>query len=476
MNSKNEIPILLGSLAITGGILATGYFWYKSTTDQQAATNSNSNPPAPGTLGAGAPGTLSAGDKNLGGSEGKLSENALQAKNAGISAMAGKNYSLAISEFEKALKITSNAPETRIYANNAKIGDKKSLSIGVAVPWKSDEPGALEILRGIAQAQTEINNAGGIDGSPIKIILADDAGEKEIVTQVANKFSEDQQILGVVGHFSSNNTLAAIPVYKDSKLVSISPISTSTKLTKIAPYFFRTVPSDFMAARALSDYALKTIHKKKSIVFFNSKSNYSESLKSEFSQSMGAGGGAVIQEIDMADVGFNASTALSQVSTSEVDSIMLAADTSTLDKAQQVIEANSKKLPILAGDDMYSPRVLKAGKDQAAGIVIAVPWHIDGDPKAKFAASSRDFWKADVNWRTALSYDAIQAFSVAMKTINPTRATIQAALSNPTFQANGSSGPIKFLPSGDRNAPVQLVKILPGNRSGMGFDFIPIKK
>jgi branched-chain amino acid transport system substrate-binding protein len=490
-SSKNEIPILLGSLAITGGVLAAGYFWYKSTTDKPAPvannntnTTNNSSTPAPAnnntngtsTVGNTAAGTLSTGDKNLGGSEGKNSGNFLQAKNAGISAMASKNYSLATTEFEKALKITSNAPETHIYANNAKIGDKKSLLIGVAVPWKSNEPGALEVLRGVAQAQSEINGAGGIDGSSIKIVLVDDAGEKETVTQVANTFSKDQQILGVVGHFSSDTTAAAVQVYKDSKLVSIAPVSTSIELTGITPYSFRTVPSDYVAARALSEYALKTMKKNKGVVFFNSKSSYSKSLKSEFSQSIGAGGGAIVQEIDVAADDFNANTALTQAGTAGAEFIMLAANNSALEKPQQVIEANNKKLPILAGDGLYSPKILESGKDKAVGMVVAVPWHIDGDPKAKFAASSRQFWKADVNWRTALAYDAVQAFAVAMKTPNPTRATIQTALTNPTFQATGSSGPIKFLPSRDRNATIQLVKITPGNKSRTGFDFVPVKK
>jgi branched-chain amino acid transport system substrate-binding protein len=483
-SSKNEIPILLGSLAITSGVLAAGYFLYKNVIDKPlpVANNNNSTPnPANNTnssfsTGAIASGTLSAGDKNLGGSEGKNSGNFLQAKNAGISAMAGKNYSLATTEFDKALKITSNAPETHIYANNAKIGDKKSLSIGVAVPWKSNEPGALEVLRGVAQAQTEINNAGGVGGSPIKIVLVDDAGEKETVTQVANTFSKDQQILGVVGHFSSDTTAAAVQIYKDFKLVSIAPVSTSIELTGITPYSFRTVPSDYIAARALSEYALQNLKKTKAVVFFNSKSSYCKSLKSEFSSSIGAGGGAVIQEIDMAADDFNVNTALTQANSAGAEFIMMAASNSSLARPLQVIDNNNKKLPILAGDGLYSPKVLEGGKDKAVGMIVAVPWHIDGDPKADFAASSRQFWKADVNWRTALAYDAIHAFAVAMKTPNPTRATIQTALAHPTFQATGSSGQIKFLPSRDRNATIQLVKISLGNKSGTGFDFVPVRK
>jgi branched-chain amino acid transport system substrate-binding protein len=473
-SSKNEIPILLGSLLITGGFLAGGYWWFsnqnKPSPDRNsspAVTSSNAN--------QGSPGKLSSGDKNIGGGEGQTSNEFLQAKDAGIAALGSKNYAQATTEFEKALKITPNAPETHIYANNAKIGEGKSLTIGVAVPMKSDTPGALEMLRGVAQAQTEINKAGGINGTPLKVIIADDADEAKTAGNVAEAFGKDDQILGVVGHYSSDSSIAAAEVYKKSQLVNISPVSSSVKLSGFSKYAFRTIPSDAVAAKALSEYALNVLKRKKAIVFFNSDSGYSKSLKSEFVNDILGGGGNVVQEVDMNAADFNANTSLTQATTLGADVIMLAANTSTVPKAMQVADINNKKLPLLGGDDVYSPKTLELGKAKAEGLVVAVPWHIDGDPKAAFAASSRQFWKAEVNWRTALSYDAVQALAAALKT-SPTRAGVQTALSNPTFQTTGSSGNVKFQPSGDRNANIQLVKVVPGTKSKLGFDFVPVKK
>jgi branched-chain amino acid transport system substrate-binding protein len=479
-SSKNEIPILLGSLLITGGVLAGGYWWFSNQNKPAANSGNNNNSSTPNNntdanTSTGSPGTLSIGDKNIGGSEGRNSNDFLQAKNAGVAALGSKNYTLASTEFEKALKITPNAPETHIYANNAKIGDGKALTIGVAVPMKSDTPGALEMLRGVAQAQTEINKAGGINGIPLKVMIADDADEAKTAGNVAEAFGQEAQVLGVVGHFSSDSSLAAAEVYKKSQLVNISPVSSSVKLSGFSKYAFRTIPSDAVAAKALSEYALKNIQRKKAIVFYNSDSGYSKSLKTEFVTDMGLGGGTVVQEVDLHATDFNAATALNQATTLGADVIMMAANTSTLEKAMQVVDANNKKLPLLGGDDVYSPKTLELGKDKAVGLVVAVPWHIDGDLKAPFAASSRQFWKAEVNWRTALSYDAVQALAAALK-INPTRAGVQTALSNPTFQTTGSSGNVKFQPSGDRNANIQLVKVVPGTKSKLGFDFVPVKK
>jgi len=106
-------------------------------------------------------------------------------------------------------------------------------------------------------------------------------------------------------------------------------------------------------------------------------------------------------------------------------------------------------------------------------MVLAVPWHILADPQAEFPKAATQVWGREVNWRTALAYDASKALIAGIER-NPTRTGVQQALSSPEFSATGSSGDIKFLPSGDRNRPVQLVKIQPGTRTPWGFEFVPV--
>jgi branched-chain amino acid transport system substrate-binding protein len=266
---------------VTGGVLGGGYAWFSSLNKDNKTTTVTSSSASPAAA-TGGPMTISNGDKNIGGNEGKTTAEFLTAKNAGISALASKNYTQAQTEFKKALAMTPNAPETQIYANNAQIGEGKALTIGIAVPMKADATGALEMLRGVAQAQSEINSSGGINGAMLKVTIADDADEAKTATEVAEAFGKDENILAVIGHFSSGSTLAAAEIYKNKQLVNVSPVSSSVKLTNFSKYNFRTIPSDHVAGRALGEYALKTLKKKKAQIFYNSQSAYSVSLKSEF--------------------------------------------------------------------------------------------------------------------------------------------------------------------------------------------------
>lgn len=474
MNSqKNELPVLLSAFLITGALAVGGGYLFFNKKGNDVLINSS---PTTSATTAGENNNLSwqisTGNKNLVTTEGSSKPGFIEAKNAGITATSARDFPLAEKEFERALKIDRNAPETIIYHNNAAIGERPSYTIAVVIPLQSDLNGALELLRGVAQAQTETNRKGGIGGVPLRVAIVDDAGDTKLAADAAQKLVEDPQVLAVIGHYSSDSTLAAGEVYDRGKLPVISAVSSSVKLTNFKPFVFRTIPSDYVAGRALADYSLKTLQRRKAIVFFNSASGYSSSLKSEFATALSLGGGTIVQEIDMHATDFSPSKALERGK--DADIIMLAANTGTLDKALQVVGVNNGRLPLLGGDDVYAPKTLEIGKSQANGMVVAVPWHIDANPTAAFNQATRRFWQADVNWRTTLAYDAAAAAIAAIQQ-SPTRQGVRDSLANPNFQAVGGSGPVRFLASGDRSGGIQLVKVSPGKKSGHGFDFIPVK-
>ena len=209
------------------------------------------------------------------------------------------------------------------------------------------------------------------------------------------------------------------------------------------------------------------------VVFYNSESNYSNSLKDAFSTDLVNNGGRVVTEFDLADPNFDPTNAVAQAQESGAEALVLLATSSTLDSALSVARTNNLELPLLAGDDVYSAKTLQtAGKD-TVDMIVAIPWHIRGKVNPDFPQAASRLWKGEVNWRTALAYDATQALIAGIED-NPSRQGIQAALSTPQFSTTGASGEISFLPSGDRNQKPQLVKVQSGSNSGFGYDFVPV--
>jgi branched-chain amino acid transport system substrate-binding protein len=466
MSQKNETAVLTLALLLTVGIVGSGVWWFTNGSGAKIG-----NTLIPGSEAGKNPSLqdrISFGDKTL--TPGAVSA----AKKEGVQAIAAKSYDKAIANFTDSLKLNRNDPEALIFLNNARIKSSKSYTIVASVPLGTDPNASLEILRGIAQAQNEINTSGGVKGVFLRVGIANDDDNPEISKQIASSLVSNSEVLGVVGPVTSDSTLAAGTIYNSGQLVAISPTSTSVKISNFSRYVFRTVPSDFMAARSLANYMVRTLQKKNAVVFFNSQSNYSQSLKSEFVSSVSLEGGQVSSEFDLSKADFSAAKSVEQATKQGAEALMLAANTETLDKALQVIEINQKKLTLLAGDDVYTAKTLEIGREQAVGMVLAVPWHIDGDRKSDFPQKSRQLWGGDVSWRSALSYDATVALIAALER-NPTRSGVQQALASSDFSASGASGTIRFLASGDRNAPVQLVKIVPGSRSRTGYDFEPVR-
>ncbi|MEH2375441.1 ABC transporter substrate-binding protein [Nostoc sp.] len=464
MSQKNETTILALALLLTVGIIGGGFWWFTNNSGFKLSNTPNQETGSNLSL----QDRISFGEKSL--TPGEISP----VKKAGIQAIAAKSYDQAIANLTAALKLNRNDPEALIFLNNARIKSSKSYTIVASVPIGTDPNTSLEVLRGIAQAQNEINTSGGIKGVPLKVGIANDNDNPEIAKQIASSLISNSEVLGVVGPITSDSTLAAGTIYTSGKLVAISPTSTSVKISNFSRYVFRTVPSDFIAARSLANYMVKTLQKKNAAVFFNSQSNYSQSLKSEFVSSVLLEGGQVSSEFDLSNADFSAAKSVEQATKQGAEVLMLAANTETLDKALQVVQINQKRLILLSGDDVYTTKTLEIGRQQAAGMIVAVPWHIDGDRKSDFPQKSRQLWGADVSWRSALSDDATVALIAALER-NPTRSGVQEALTSSDFSATGASGTIRFLASGDRNAPVQLVKIVPGSRSRTGYDFEPVR-
>ncbi|HLO47710.1 MAG TPA: ABC transporter substrate-binding protein [Kamptonema sp.] len=474
MSQKNETGILLLTFLITVGLLGAGIWWFTNRSGINLGSLSPNAQISPGTQETNSPQSnqpiqerFSAGERNL------IAGTGTGAKSAGIQAIASKNYSVAISDFEESLKANRNDPETLIYLNNARIGNRKSYTIAVSVPIGSDVNASLEILRGVAQAQNQINSNDGINGVPLKVSIANDDNSPEIAQQVARNLGNNSEVLGVIGHFGSEVTLAASKVYQQSQLVAISPTSTSVQLSGVGSYIFRTVPSDRFAANALSRYMLTTLRKQKAAIFFNSSSSYSKSLKDEFTTALYGDGGQIVGEFDLANPNFNAADDYKKAIAQKAEVLMLAPNSASLDRALQVVRVNSDRLQLLAGDSAYSAKTLQLGARDAIGMVLAVPWHILADPQSQFPQASARLWGSEVNWRTALAYDAAIALIGGLQR-NPTRSGIQQALSASDFTANGASGTIRFLPSGDRNRAVQLVTIKSGTRTSYGYEFVPI--
>jgi ABC-type branched-subunit amino acid transport system substrate-binding protein/predicted Ser/Thr protein kinase len=394
-------------------------------------------------------------------------------KQEGVEQIAAKNYPKAVIALEAARKSDRSDPETLIYLNNARIGTEKSYTIATVVPLGDTFGSALEILRGVAKAQEDVNQAGGISGTRLKVTIVNDDNQHDTAQQLAKLLVDQPEILGVVGHGISDTTLAAAAVYQANQLVLVSPLSSAVQLSNVGSYIFRTMPSDRLTAKALSSYMLNQLKKRKVVVFFNAASAYSLSLKTEFKNALFYNGVEIMNEFDLSRPDFDAADSVEMAIASGAEVMMLAPDSTVSDRAIQIVQLNRRRLKVLAGDSISTAKVLKVAGREAVDMVVAVPADLTNLP---FQQQSEQLWgrKAAISWRTALSYDATQALVVAMKR-ESSRSGVQRVLAQANFMTSGATEPVRFLPSGDRQAGVRLMTVAPVRSGGrVLYEFKPI--
>lgn len=247
------------------------------------------------------------------------------------------------------------------------------------------------MLRGVAQVQNQVNQGQKIYGKMLRVVIANDGRNVDQGVEIAKSLTSQGNILGVIGHMSSDVTLEAVPVYEEGELVLISPTSTAVSLSEVGDFFFRSVSSDSVTATTLATYLVYQVGQKDVAVFYNSGSTYSQSLRYQFYASFAGIGGTVVKDFDFSESGFNARNAVEEAKNLGAKVLVLLPNTSTRPQAINVAEANNGRYCMVAGDSFYNSQTLELENDAANHLVVATPWHRDKKSRPNISWQSKGF-------------------------------------------------------------------------------------
>jgi branched-chain amino acid transport system substrate-binding protein len=93
-------------------------------------------------------------------------------------------------------------------------------------------------------AVDEINGAGGIAGKKIRIVSFDTAGKPDQAVVGVRKLAEDDQVLAIIGPFSSSECRVAFPAAERAGVVTMSMASSAPKLAEPFTYAFRNTSNE----------------------------------------------------------------------------------------------------------------------------------------------------------------------------------------------------------------------------------------
>ena len=454
------------------------------------------------------------GDALSCGEESILKSSTPRLKQAGVNEFAKSNYLEAFNYFKRSWHEEERKdPETLIYMNNALLKAKKAdyYTVAVIVPVRTNEQGRAEldlpkeILRGVAQAQTEVNlklfnseidrNLNGLEfkenqtikGKGLQVIIADDANLKEESIARANSLVKLSGVLGAIGHYTNAMTAHTVDIYNQNHLVLISPGSTTEQVAeKRREFFFRTVPRTKVSVEVFVKFLIEKQGQTKIAGFYNSSSESTSTFWEEFRKQFRERKGTIanITEFDLSRSDFDVKKAIQevrQIGETEKTTIVISPShvPIAINNAMALFQANLDRNWVVGTGGIYGQKILEAASQLPSfdKFAVAVSWHPLNSPNRKFLEDSRQLWKGDVSHRTALTYDAAKTLIQALeKQQQPSREGIQKTLADPNFSANGATGTIQFDETGDRkNFNPKLVHIVNCSKQQFGVTFVPIE-
>jgi branched-chain amino acid transport system substrate-binding protein len=126
-------------------------------------------------------------------------------------------------------------------------------AISGAAAWEGEQH-----LRGVQAAVTDINEAGGVLGQSLRLLIGDDGCDDVQAVAVANQLVADGAVF-VSGHLCSHASIAASAEYDRADVVMISPSSTNPLLTEQGrPNVFRVCGRDDGQGRVAAAYLAET--------------------------------------------------------------------------------------------------------------------------------------------------------------------------------------------------------------------------
>jgi branched-chain amino acid transport system substrate-binding protein len=140
--------------------------------------------------------------------------------------------------------------------------------------------------RGAEAAVEAINEAGGVLGQKLKLILKDDACDPKQAVAVANELS-GEDVFGVIGHMCSGSAIPASKTYNEEGILMISPSATSPALTDQGfDNIFRTCGRDEQQGQIVAAFIAKRFPGK-AIALVHDKTAYGQGLAAEVRKELG---------------------------------------------------------------------------------------------------------------------------------------------------------------------------------------------
>jgi branched-chain amino acid transport system substrate-binding protein len=319
---------------------------------------------------------------------------------------------------------------------------------------------------GMLMAADQINQAGGINGRPIDVVIDDDHGSPEQAAELTGKLINQDHVVSIIAAGTSGNSRAAAPKAQAAHIPMISPSSTDPAVTQVGEYIFRACFVDAFQGEVMARFAAQTLGAKKAAILFDFNSPYGRGLTEFFELSFAKLGGQIVAKPSYMQGDTDFKGQLSTIQVNEPDVIYIPGYYNDVAVIAKQARAAGLKQPLLGADGWDAPELWPLAGDALNISYITTHYSAD-DPSPAIQTFVHEYKQRYGNLvpdaHAALAYDATRVLANAIERAGSTEpAKIRDALAA-TKDFPGVTGVIGM--DSERNAvkPAVVLKLQDGS-------------
>lgn len=307
-------------------------------------------------------------------------------------------------------------------ATNTSTPTSSAIPIGIAFAQTSNV--ALlgqEGIAGVKIAEKYFNDQGGVNGTPIKLVVQDTSGDEPGAINAFQTLINKDKVVGIIGPTLSQQAFSADPVAERAKVPVIAASNTAKGIPELGDYIARvSVPIAKVAPNAVKAALKQNPNIKKVAVFYAQNDAFNKSETEIFQNTVKDAKLEIVtvQKFQTTDTDFQSQ--ITNAMNLKPDLVIisgLAADGGNL--VRQLRELGYKGL-IIGGNGLNSSNILTVCKALCDGVIIAQAYSPDhaNNINQKFRQIYLDQYKKEPPQFSAQAFTALQVYVEALKALD----------------------------------------------------------
>lgn len=354
-------------------------------------------------------------------------------------------------------------------------GEADSVKVGVLAPLtgaNAEFGKAFEVA--MTMAMEEVNAAGGINGKTLELVFQDSKGDAKESSDLCRQYVDNEDIVAVLGDFTSTACMADAPIVKEAEMAILSPTASNPAFTEMNDCTFGIIGKQDADSRYYAHYVLQEYAGVDNVGIIYIESDWGNAAMSNFVDEAGKIGLNIVEMASFVQDEKDFSSIITKMKAANPDHIAIMDQGATSQIINQ-IRTSGWDVSLSTNGPGTSQQLIDLCGENCEGLLLTTPFFFDPENEKEMAWRDEFIERAGFapTVHSVNAYDCALLISEAIRQCGDdiTRENVRDKLAAIDF-SGGLTGQIKFDETGSLDRRYIICEIVDGEYvKRAGFDY-----